>query len=57
MRPSRVAIAVLLLAGLAMFANDVRLERERPHMPQPGYTQRIVFKDGGPSHGHVPVER
>ena len=47
MRPSRVAIAVFLVAGLAMFLNEARLERSRPRKPQPGHQISIAFKDRG----------
>ena len=47
MRPSRVAITVFLVAGLAMFLNEARLERSRPRAPQAGYQLSIAFKDSG----------
>jgi hypothetical protein len=47
MRPSRVAIAVFLVAALVMIANETRLELSRPRVAQPGYTQMIHFKEAG----------
>jgi hypothetical protein len=47
MRPSRIAIAVFLVAALAMIGNEARLERVRLRTTQPGYTQAIHFKDSG----------
>lgn len=45
MRPSRIAIAVFLVAALAMIGNEARLERVRPRTSQPGYTQSVHFKN------------
>jgi hypothetical protein len=45
-----VAGTAMVLAMLAMFANESRLEHQRPAVPAGSYTQPVHFKD---TSGHV----